>query len=299
MDRIIDWFFYKLSKNKTKLHGTIIARLPPSHRPRLVKHWYKINTGQTLDLENPQLLSEKMQWLKLYDTNPLKTLISDKYRAREWVAEQIGEEYLVPLLGVWDAFEEIDFTALPDKFVLKANHGSGWNMIVRDKSTFDEEAARKRFASWMRTNFALRAYEWHYGPIPPKIVCERYLETEVADLPNYKILCFNGKVEFISVITLSEQPTSEQFDKNWNIMPYEVTFPRPTIAPERPQCLELMVALAERLSQGFPLVRVDLYEVGGKVYFGEMTFYPTKGILKFKPGEYDAIFGQKLKLPFP
>ena len=157
--------------------------LDPSQYEEELKDWYKRRTKKELDLENPKTFNEKIQWLKLYDSTPIKTKLADKYLVREWVKEKIGEEYLVPLLGVWDKFDDIDFDKLPDKFVLKCNHGCGWNLIVTDKSKIDKVEAKKKFDKWMNTNFAFcNGLELHYKNIQPKIIAEEYLENNGGDL---------------------------------------------------------------------------------------------------------------------
>lgn len=173
---------------------------PDQYASALADWYYDIHDWKRLDLENPKTYNEKMQWLKLYDSIPMKTRLADKYLVREWVIEKIGEEYLVTLLGVWDNFDEIDFDKLPDKFALKANHGCDWNIIVTDKSKFDKEDARRKFKSWLGINFAFRnGLELHYLNIPPKIIAEEYLED--INLYDYKFMCFNGEVKFLWVVS--------------------------------------------------------------------------------------------------
>ncbi len=202
-------FYYRLHKDAD-----------PQHYPELLSAWFYEETGHILDLDNPQTYNEKIQWLKLFDSTPLKTKLADKLLAREWVKEQIGEKYLVPLLGVWDSFDEIDFDSLPNRFVLKANHGAGWNIVVSDKNTFDKEGARNKFEKWLHTNFAF-AYglELHYRDIPPKIIAEEYLENSNDDLYDYKVWCFQGKPEYVMFLAERHKGLKMAFyDTNWFLM---------------------------------------------------------------------------------
>ena len=202
------------------------SSLSPEKYPEELKLWYKRVMKEDLDLDNPKTYNEKIQWMKLYDSTPLKTRLADKYLVRDWVKEKIGEEYLIPLLGVWDSFEEIDFDKFPDQFVLKANHGCGWNIIVKDKSIFDIEEARKKFDIWMHTNFAFRVgFELHYMNIPPKIIAEQYLENNNNDLYDYKVFCFNGKAESIMFLSDRKQKLKMSFyDLQWNKLPFVYSY---------------------------------------------------------------------------
>lgn len=274
--------------------------LTPSQYPAELCEWFKRTTGQNLDLENPKTFNEKLQWLKLYDSTPLKTRLADKYLVRDWVKEKIGEEYLIPLLGVWDSFDEIDFDALPNQFVLKANHGCGWNIIVTDKSKFDKADAKKKFDSWMKLNFAYSfGLELQYLNIPPKIIAEAYVENAGNDLYDYKVFCFNGKAE--SIMFLSERKTGLKmafYDLQWNKLPFTYSFPRNPEDIPKPQNLDLLISLAEKLSEGFAHVRVDFYILNdGTLKFGEMTFTSASGSCKWNPPEQNRIYGDLITLP--
>lgn len=262
--------------------------------------WFKRVTGETLNLENPKTFNEKIQWMKLYDSTPLKTRLADKYLVRDWVKEKIGEEYLIPLLGVWDSFDEIDFDQLPDQFVLKTNHGCAWNIIVKDKSKLDRADAKKKFDTWMQTNFAYRVgLELQYMNIPPKIIAEQYLENGNDDLYDYKVFCFDGKAE--SVMFLSERKTGLKmafYDLNWNKLPYVYSYPQNQEEVPKPKNLDLLISLAEKLSEGFAHVRVDFYILNdGTLKFGEMTFTSASGTCKWEPREQNRIYGDLIKLP--
>lgn len=278
----------------------IYRNLPPEKYEAALKQWYKRAAGMTLDLQHPRSYSEKIQWLKLYDSTPLKTRLTDKYLVREWVKEKIGEEYLIPLLGVWNDFDEIDFERLPDQFVLKATHGSGWNIIVRDKSKLDKRAAGKKFKKWLDTNYAfVSGFELHYMNIQPKIIAEAYVQTKDEDLYDYKIFCFGGKAEGILFMSGRAAELTKIFcDLHRNRQ--EDTFTRflNDAAPLSPEQLDLMIRLSEKLSEGFPHVRVDFYILNdGSVKFGEMTFSPASGLRDWDSAEQERIFGDLLQLP--
>lgn len=255
-------------------------------------------TGETLNLENPSTFNEKIQWLKLYDSTALKTKLADKYLVREWVAQQIGEEYLIPLLGVWDHFDEIDFDKLPQQFVLKANHGSGWNIIVKDKSKLDKTDAKEKFDLWMTQNYSFQAgLELHYMNIPPKIIAEEYIEN-MDDLYDYKFMCFDGKVAFLWVDT--ERYTNHRrtlYDLSWNQKKEFICYPPSEQTIKRPDNLDEMISLAEKLSQGFSHVRVDFYEIDGNVRFGELTFTSETGVALITPPEFHQELGSLITLP--
>ena len=267
--------------------------------PELLKKWYKKRTGRELNLENPKSFNEKIQWLKLYDNSPLKTKLADKYLVREWIKENLGEEYLIPLLGVYDSFDEIDFDKLPDKFVLKANHGCAWNIIVKDKQKFDKNKAKKKFDKWMKRNYALKAgFEMQYKDIPPKIVAEAFIQDSKGELNDYKVLSFNGEPKFIWIDQgRFSNRTENIYDTEWNLQPFLLTYENSKEEVPPPKNLETMIEFARKLSKDFALVRVDFYNVDGKIYFGEMTFTSASGVDVFKPAEYDLKLGEMLELP--
>ncbi len=267
--------------------------------PEILKKWYKKRTGKSLDLDNPKTFNEKIQWLKLYDNSPLKTKLADKYLVREWIKNQIGEEYLIPILGVWNNFDEIDFDKLPDEFVLKANHGSHWNIIVKDKSKFNKDKAKKKFDKWMKRDYAFKAgLELQYRGIEPKITAEKYMADSNGELNDYKIICFNGEPKFVWVdCGRYSEHTKNIYDLNWNLQPFTMTYPVSKNDIPKPKNLDKMIELAKKLCQDFAFVRVDFYNVDGTIYFGEMTFTSMSGTDKFKPEKYDLELGKMLKLP--
>lgn len=271
----------------------------PSTYPDELAHWYYIHTGKKLDLHNPQTFNEKLQWLKLYDSTPLKTRLADKYLVRDWLSEQVGNEYLVPLLGVWNSFDEINFDLLPQRFALKVNQGSGWNLIVSDKSKIDLNVAKANFDRWMNTNFAfVCGLELHYKDIIPKIICEEYIEN-VNGLVDYRFYCFNGRPLQVWVDTFSGTPNHmrEIYDMEWKKLPIRCTWPNANgLLDNEPANFGLMKEFAKKLSAQFKFVRVDFYEVNGHLYMGEMTFIPMSGIGVFEPAEWDIKLGEELDI---
>lgn len=262
--------------------------------------WYKRVTGHYLNLDNPKRFNEKIQWLKLYASTPIKTRLADKFLVRDWVKEKIGEEYLIPLLGVYDKFEDIDFSKLPDRFVIKCNHGCAYNIIVKDKSQLDLAEVKAKLDKWMSENFAFRwGYELQYRDIPPKIIIEKYMEDESGELRDYKISCFNGQPEFIWID--SDRFVDHKrnlYDINWNQLNCKVNSRYNTFkSPEKPKCLAEMIELAKVLSKEFQYVRVDFYIINGKLYFGEMTFTSSSGTEDITPKSFEAALARKIKLP--
>ena len=254
-------------------------------------HFYK-----KLDLKNPRTFNEKLQWLKLYDRKPEYTTMVDKYRAKEYVASIIGDEYIIPTLGVWKSFDEIDFDALPNQFVLKCNHGSGDVVICKDKASLDVEAARKKLTAALQQDYYLVSREWPYRDVPRRIIAEEYLEdSETGDARDYKFFCFNGYVDCVMLCIDRNlgKPKFYFFDDQWKLKRLNK---RGKEAPEgftlpRPKCIEEMFNIASILSKGFSFLRVDLYECDGHVYFGELTFFPSSGFDANLLEETDLYFG--------
>ncbi len=273
---------------------------PDEKRALALSDWYVERTGNTLNLNNPQTFNEKIQWMKLYDSTPIKTRLADKYLVRDWVKERIGEEYLIPLLGVWDNFDDINFDELPNDFVLKCNHGCGYNIIVKDKSKLNIKNARKKINNWMNEDFAYKyGLELHYSPIQRKIIAEKYIENGEGDLYDYKFWCFDGKVQYIQF--LSERNTNGLkmafYDTDWNKQDFAYTYPLDEKTMEKPDNLSEMIYLAENLSNGFNHVRVDFYRLNdGKIYFGEMTFTSCSGVSKWQPKNMDLVMGNLIAL---
>ena len=265
-----------------------------------LKKWYLSVTGCYLDIEHPKTFNEKIQWLKLYDSTPLKTRLADKYLVRDWIKEKIGEQYLIPLLGVYDKFEDIDFDKLPNQFVIKCNHGSGWNIIVKDKSKLDLKTTKQKLDLWMHTNFAFQAgYELHYKNIPPKIIIEQYIEEISSALYDYRFFCSYGDVKQIWLDVYSGTPNHKRkiYDRNWNELNIIVKWPRLETNVEKPEQLDDMIRFSEILSKEFSLVRVDFYLINDHIYFGEMTFTSMSGIGQFTPEKEDLKLGNMIQLP--
>jgi len=262
--------------------------------------------GYPLDWENPRTLNEKLNWMKLHVRDPLQKIAADKYAVRAHVAAKVGEQYLIPLIRKCDRAEEIRFAELPAAFVLKTNHGSGQNWIVRDKAREDERKVVRQFREWLATNHYVASREWPYKGMPPAIVIEELLLDEQGQIPSdFKFHCFGGKVATIQVDLDRETAHRRNFyDLDWQLQPFvwtEWAGDKPAWpngrAVARPAALAEMVRVAETLAADFPYARIDLFYCGGKVYFGEITFYHGGAFERFDPPEFDRFFGDKLALP--
>ena len=260
---------------------------------------YYLTFNKRLNLKNPQTFNEKLQWLKLYNRRPEYTTMVDKYAAKEYVAGIIGEEHIIPTLGVWDSFDEIDFDALPDQFVLKTTHDSGSVVVCRDKSRLDKDKAREILTKSLDNDFYLQGREWPYKNVPRRIIAEKYLQ-EAGGLTDYKFTCFDGEVD--NVMGCYERSSGVTkfyfFDKDWNLLRLNR---RGKQAPEgftmpKPKNVERMFEIASILSKGHPYVRVDMYNIDGHIYFGELTFFPDCGYDTNLLPETDNLFGGKIKL---
>lgn len=266
-----------------------------------LKRLFKSRLKYDLDLNNPKTFNEKLQWLKIHDRNPEYTTMVDKYKVRKYITDTIGEQYLIPLIAVYDKVEDIDFSKLPQKFVLKCNHNSGVGMcICKDKSKLNIRKVKKGLKKGLKQDYYLTGREWPYKNVERKIVCEKFMEDKDSpDLKDYKFMCFNGEVKCSFVC--SERFSAEGlkvtfFDRDWQVMPFIRHYPKSEKPIEKPKNYELMIELAEKLSKDIPFVRVDFYEVNGKVYFGELTFFPGNGLEEFEPEEYDRILGDYINL---
>ena len=263
---------------------------------------YRARMGKKLDLLNPKRYSEKLQWLKLYNRKPEYVLMVDKYEVKSYVAKIVGEQYIIPTLGIWEHFDEIDFEKLPQQFVLKCTHDSGGLVIVKDKDKFNKEKARNKIEHCLKHNFFWGMREWPYKGVSPRIIAEQYMEDkQTHELPDYKFFCFNGKVKALFIATErmkeDEETKFDFFDENFNHLPFTNGHPNAEVFPSKPKCFEEMKNLAEKLSEGIPHVRVDFYEVNGRMYFGEMTFFHWSGLTPFVPDKWDFIFGSWITLP--
>ncbi len=269
---------------------------------KYLKKLYKANMGRELNLENPKRYTEKLQWLKLHDRRPEYTIMVDKYEVKKYVSEKIGEEYIIPTIGVWDSPDEINFDDLPDKFVIKCNHNSGTGMaICKDKSTLDIEKVKSELTRGLKQDYYLKGREWPYKDVKRRIIAEKYMEDEkTAELRDYKFFCFNGEAKMLFIAsdrqTKGEETKFDFFDMDYNLLPFTNGHPNAKVQPEKPVCFDEMRALAEKLSAGIPHLRVDFYEVNGKVYFGELTFSHWSGMMPFEPDEWDEKIGEWLVL---
>ncbi len=274
--------------------------LPP---PLYVRVYYEYYTGKKLNLKSPREFNEKIQWLKVFYKDPRLTQLVDKYAVRAYVREKVGEKYLNELLGVYDRVGEVDFSRLPDRFVIKGVHGCHFNLIVSDRSQLVPWKARLKLRKWMSKNQYYRGgLEWAYKNVPPRLMAEAYLEEMGKKIINdYKFFCFDGQPLFLQIdLDRGEMDYRCYYDLNWTKLPFTTernTFYEGEVP--RPENFEEMVSVATRLAADFPFVRVDLYNIDGRVLFGEMTFYPADGRKEFIPQEYNRIIGDYLKLPEP
>lgn len=262
-----------------------------------LKIFYWAYRGERLDIENPKNYSEKIQWLKIYDRNDEYTKLVDKYEVKNIIKSKIDSRYIIPTLNVWDNVEDINFKDLPDQFVLKCTHDSGGIVICENKAQLDIKAAIKKLKKHLSNNFYYYGREWPYKNIKPRIIAEKYMGKNLID---YKFFCFGGKVKTILVCSNRNETSknTDFYDLNWNPMPFTRTsYTNNPKGIEKPKKLEEMISIAEKLSRNIPFVRVDLYEINSKVFFGELTFYPSSGFEGFSPNEYDKILGDWLELP--
>ncbi len=268
-----------------------------------LKRKFRSSVGRELDLENPRTFNEKLQWLKLYDRRPEYTVMVDKYRVRDYIKEKLGEEYLIPLIGVWDDPDEIDFDRLPDKFVLKCNHNSGLGMyICKDRSKLDVRKVRAGLKKGLAQDYYLTGREWPYKDVPRKIICEKYMTDFPGsrDFTDYKFFCFNGYVDCVMVCLERSSGDTKYyfFDRDWNLKRLNI---RGKNAPEgftvpKPDQMGKMFEVAAMLSEGLPFARVDLYQSNDCIYFGEITFFPDSGFDSNLLPETDAYFGKLIHL---
>lgn len=266
-----------------------------------IKKMFKIYMGYELDLENPNTFNEKLQWLKLYDRNPKYTKMVDKYDVKDYVDGKIGSEYIIPTIGVWDHFEDIDFSKLPSQFVLKCTHDCGGLIICQDKSKLDLNKAKKKINRSLNKNYFFSGREWPYKNVKPRIIVEPYIEdSETKELRDYKFFCFDGEVKAMYIATdrnSLNETKFDFFDENFNHLPFTNAHPNAKFQPKKPLNFDKMKFLAEKLSVGIPHVRVDFYEANGKIYFGELTFFHMSGFAPFVPEIWDYKFGEWIKLP--
>ena len=255
---------------------------------------------RTLNLDFPRTFNEKLQWLKLYNRNPEYTNMVDKFSVKEHVGRIIGNSHIIPTLGVWDSFDDINFNDLPSQFVLKCTHDSGGIVICKNKDLFDKEAAKRKLNRSLRRDYYKVWREWPYKNVKHRIIAEKYMENSNGELEDYKFMCFNGKVK--CCFTCSERFSDDGlkvtfYDNDWKIMPFERHYPALKKEEVRPKSFEQMIYFAELLSKDIPFVRIDFYEINDTPYFGEITFFPGSGFEEFTPEEWDEILGSWIELP--
>lgn len=269
-----------------------------------LKILYKYRTGKKLDLNKPKTFNEKLQWLKLHDRKPEYSMMVDKYEVRKYIKNKIGEDYLIPLLGIWDKFDDINFGHLPNQFVLKCTHDSGGLIICRDKSRLDIESAKKKINASLKKNFYYHGLEWPYKNVKPRIIAEQYMEEKDNvnnnGLTDYKFYCFNGEPNYLYVSEGLENHSTAKisfFNLDFTRAPFEREDYKPfDSSPKKPINYEKMLELSKLLSKGHSFIRVDFYEIQNKIYFSELTFSPCSGFMPFKPEKFDLILGEKLIL---
>ncbi|MBE7046071.1 MAG: glycosyl transferase [Ruminococcaceae bacterium] len=263
-----------------------------------IKAKFKYKIGKKLDLNNPHTFNEKLQWLKIHDHNPEYTRLVDKIAFKDYIAENIGAQYIVPTIGVWDKFDDIDFDKLPDKFVLKCNHDSGGLVICKDKSKLDIKKARRKINKCLKTNYYDLGREWPYKNVKPQILAEEYLDLPEG-LVEYKMFSFNGESKIIDVcmgVAHTDSRTNTFFTRDWQRLPIQSLLPNEKGDIEAPSELPQMLEIADKLSQGIPQVRVDFYVYKGQIYLGEMTFFHNSGTSVINPPEWDLRMGEYIDL---
>lgn len=267
---------------------------------------YKATIGKQLDLRSPKAFNEKLQWLKIYDRDPSHIKLVDKYSVKQWVSDRIGQEYVAKTFAKWDSVEEIDISRLPERFVLKTNHDCGGVVICRDKESFDLVGAKRKLSRHLRRDYYWGGREWPYRGVKRCIFAEELLGADQGSsvqggFTDYKFMCFNGSV--LCAFTCTGRESGDLrvdfFDNDWRHLPFERHYPNADRLPGAPANLRFMQDASEALADGIPFVRVDFYEVGGRPYFGEMTFYPGSGFEEFTPEEWDRKMGDWLSLPKP
>ncbi len=267
---------------------------------KLYLKWkYKLLIGKKLDLKNPKLLSEKLQWLKLYNRNPEYTEMVDKYEVRNYIENKIGKQYLIPLVGVYDKFDDIDFDKLPNKFVIKCTHDSGGLVICKDKSTLNMKAAKRKINKFMKRNYYKVHREWPYKNVKPRIVIEKYIENkDKSDLLEYNIFCFNGIPKLVSVCYGDKEKNrfNDFYDSDFNKLDLKCIYNASNVILDKPKQFDKMKEIASILSKNIPHLRVDFYLCNNKIYLGELTFFHFAGFTKFEPKNYEITLGDYLKL---
>ena len=283
---------------KLLLHLIKLEQIPDR---LFLKYQYHYVFGKRLDLKHPKTYNEKLQWLKLYDRRSYYTTLVDKYAVKEWVADKIGAQYIIPTLSVYDNTSQINLKDLPDQFVLKCTHDSGSVVICRDKTSFDWDSGKCCLDAGLHNDFYKKHREWPYKNVPHRIIAEQYIkDIESEDLRDYKLYCMDGECRVVLVVSNRYRkpgPYYDYFDQEFNHLDIKRSHPNNPHLVEKPQSFDRMKKMASILSQGIPHVRCDFYEANGYLYFGEMTFFPAGGIVPFSPSSVDEEWGHWIRLP--
>lgn len=263
-----------------------------------IKARFRMRMGEELDLEYPKTFNEKLNWIKLYDRNPLYTIMVDKFAVKQYVSQRIGDDYIVPTIGVWDSIDEVPFDDLPEKYVLKCTHDSGSIVICKDKKVFDKEKAKSKLEEALKINYFFADREWPYKNVSRRIICEEFIESDSPMLEVFKVFNFNGEPYLIQVIQndKTENETIDYFDIDWNLLELRQNFPNSLNHIRRPKVLNELLELARKLSVGIPFVRTDFYITRDRLYFSEFTFFSDSGCERFFPSTWDRKLGDMLKL---
>lgn len=300
--RRLKLFFHYLFNDRSTLAVALLQKLAFLFPDKLyLELMFRLKMKYPLNLKNPQTFNEKLQWLKLYDRKPEYTRMVDKYAVKEYVSGIIGREYVIPTLGVWDNFGQIDLSSLPEQFVLKTTHGGGGVGVVicKDKSHFDIADAKRKLNKSMSTDIYRILREWPYKNVRKRIIAEELIQNGDKELFDYKIFCFNGKACFLKIdFNRFICQRTNYYDVTGKLLPFgDVDCPRmPEIEFNMPSNLPEMISIAEKLSAGIPVLRVDLYNTEGKIYFGELTFFHGSGFSRIYPEEYDLIIGKHIEI---
>lgn len=269
-----------------------------------IKLYYRLRVGRKLNMNNPTTLNEKLQWLKFNYRFPLQSIVSDKLLVREYVKDKIGEKYLIPLIGSWKKYDDIDFSMLPEKFVLKCNHDSGGLVVCNDKEKLNHIEAKRKIEKSLSSNFFYIGREYQYRNIKPMILCEKFISDNGNVPMDYKIYCFNGVPDVILVCKDRFSKNTHRasyyfFDQEWQFQPLNKGDENiKNVDINKPKNLDEMIDIAKKLSKDFVFARIDLYNIDGKIYFGEITLSPNSGFDPDIKYETDLIFGQKLEIPY-
>ena len=299
--RIKNAFWYLFHKPKVIIDYCWCKLAPIVPDKVFIRVHFWLCVGYKLNLKYPRTFNEKLQWLKFDSLNhPEYTKMVDKVTAKDYVASIVGEKYIIPTLGIWNSVDEIDWDSLPNQFVVKSTNDSGGVIVCKDKSKLDIDSAKQKLKRLGGRDYTVISKEYPYKNVPHRFIAEEYMEDESGfELKDYKIFCFDGKARFLFIATGRQQKDTrfDFYDMELNHLPVLNGHPNADIVPARPHNFEEMIVVAEKLSKGLPQVRVDLYNIRGKIYFGELTFFHWSGMVPFEPREWDYKFGEYINLP--